>query len=205
MIPAPELELRATLPLNVGGLAMAPIASTVIAEAQRLRAAGAQVVVVGAHAGGGCARFDTPTDLTSCDGSAEIFDAARAMPPGLVDAIVAGHTHDGLAHVVNDIPIVQSYSRGDAFGRVDLEVAPAGMTSRARATVTRIHPPRRMCPALERVAASACQPGEYEGKPVLPDPAVAGAVAGALEAARALRETRLGVAVTAPVLRAYGE
>ena len=38
--------LRATLPLNVRGLRMAPLRETVAGEAARLRAAGAQIVVV---------------------------------------------------------------------------------------------------------------------------------------------------------------
>ena len=100
--------LRATLPLNVRGLRMAPLAETVTAEATRLRAAGAQVVVVSAHAGGGCENFADPKDLSSCDPNAEIFDLARDLPRGLVDAIIAGHTHAGLAHEVAGMPIVQS-------------------------------------------------------------------------------------------------
>ena len=114
--------LRATLPLNVRGLRMAPLAETVSAEAERLRASGAQLVVLSAHAGGGCDTFDDPRNLSSCDPNAEIFDLARDLRRGAVDAIVAGHTHAGLAHEVAGIPIVQSFWGGRAFGRIDLVV-----------------------------------------------------------------------------------
>lgn len=97
------------MPLNVRGLAMAPLAATVAAEARRVRDAGAQLVIVSAHAGGGCVWFDDPKNLSSCDPNAEIFDLARELPAGLVQAIVAGHTHAGLAHEVNGIAIVQLY------------------------------------------------------------------------------------------------
>jgi 5'-nucleotidase len=74
--------LRATLPLNVRGLRMAPLLETVAGEAARLRAAGARVVILSAHAGGGCDRFDDPVNLSSCDPNSEIFDLARELPKG---------------------------------------------------------------------------------------------------------------------------
>src|SRR5690606_20295984 len=85
--------LRATLRVNVQGLRTIPLAEAVIAEAEKLRGAGAELVIVGAHAGGSCTEFDDPRDLSSCDTNDEIFQLARAMPRGLVDVIVAGHTH----------------------------------------------------------------------------------------------------------------
>ena len=52
--------LRATLPVNVQGVRIAPLAPAVAAAATELRAAGAQVVIVGAHAGGACADLSDP-------------------------------------------------------------------------------------------------------------------------------------------------
>ena len=63
-----------------------------------------------AHAGGFC----TP------DCAGEIFDLARALPPGAVDLIVSGHSHSHVNTVVNGIPIVQSWSNGRAIGITDL-------------------------------------------------------------------------------------
>src|SRR5262245_28490320 len=114
--------LRSTLAANVQGLRIAPLAPTIADHASKLRAAGADVVVVAAHAGGRCERFDQPTDLSSCDPEPEIFRVAHSLPSGLVDVILAGHTHGGLAHQVNGIGIVQRFSRGQWFGRVDFIV-----------------------------------------------------------------------------------
>ncbi len=96
--------LSMTLAANVGGLATSPLVPAIADEATALRAGGAQIVVLVAHAGGACAAFGAPDDLTSCDDSAEIFDVARRLPHGTVDAIVAGHTHDALAHRVAGVP-----------------------------------------------------------------------------------------------------
>ena len=48
----------------------------------KLRAAGAEVVIVAAHAGGRCERFDQPADLSSCEPESEIFRVARSLPHG---------------------------------------------------------------------------------------------------------------------------
>src|SRR5439155_10242686 len=58
--------LDATMPANTRGLAIAPLASTLQAEATRLRAAGATIVAAIAHAGGRCTEFDHPSALPSC-------------------------------------------------------------------------------------------------------------------------------------------
>src|SRR5437867_40536 len=93
--------LRSTLPVNVHGLGVAPLAPAILRESGHLRASGATVVLVAAHAGGGCRVFADPADLSSCDDSSEIFQIARQLPRGTVDAIAAGHTHDAIAHVVD--------------------------------------------------------------------------------------------------------
>ena len=78
-----------------------------------------EVVMTVLHAGGKCNEFDDPNDLSSCNLNQEIFRVANSLPSGLVDVIVAGHIHDGIAHNVNGIAIISSFSRGTAFGRVD--------------------------------------------------------------------------------------
>src|SRR5262249_58637060 len=85
--------LRSTLAANVRGLRVAPLAPAIAAEAAALRAGGADVVIVAAHAGGRCDRLDRADDLTSCDADSEIFEVARRLPHALVDVIAAGHTH----------------------------------------------------------------------------------------------------------------
>lgn len=197
--------MRATLQLNVRGLRMAPLAETVAAEAARLRAAGAQVVIVNAHAGGGCERFDDPKDLASCDPNAEIFDLVRDLPRGLVDAVVAGHTHAGLAHEVAGIPIVQSYWGGRAFGRIDLTVDRAS----GRVTASKPFAPRDIC-ALQDPLTLACDTrdasaplprAQYEGRPVVDDGAIGRAMEPALARVRQLQAMPLGVVLDLPLVR----
>ncbi|MES1157826.1 MAG: metallophosphatase, partial [Haliangium ochraceum] len=113
---------RSTLAANFAGLAVTPLAPAIEATAADLRRQGASVVIALAHAGGDCHRFDDPGDLRTCDSHEEIFEVARALPAGTVDLIVAGHTHKGIAHRVNGIPIVEAFANGRAFDRVDLTI-----------------------------------------------------------------------------------
>jgi 5'-nucleotidase len=178
--------LRSTLAANVQGLHMAPLAPAIAAEASRLRAEGADIVIVAAHAGGRCERFDDPADLSSCDPNGEIFRAANELPRGLVNVIAAGHTHAGLAHQVNGIAIVEPYLRGQAFGRADI------VFNRMTRSVTEVHlfPPRAV------VAAD-----EYEGRAVTPDPAILQAMTPGLEAVHRLQATPLGATTEAAIVR----
>jgi 5'-nucleotidase len=194
--------LRSTIAANVQGLRIAPLDAAVAREATALRAAGAEVVIVAAHAGGRCDRFDSPTDLTSCDPESEIFQLARNLPPGLVDVIAAGHTHAGLAHQVHGIGIVQPFSRGQAFGRVDV------MFDRTTRRVARLQlfPPRQICARQQPgtancAAADAGVEAEYEGRPIVPDPVIARAMEPALRRVHALRAAPLGVALNTAIRR----
>jgi 5'-nucleotidase len=178
--------LRSTLAANVQGLRIAPLAPTIAEHASKLRAAGADVVIVAAHAGGRCERFDQPADLSSCDAESEIFRVARSLPPGLVDVIVAGHTHGGLGHQVDGIGIIQPFSRGQSFGRVDL------VLDRRTKGVVRMQP----------FAPHQIVPAEYEGKAVASDPAIDTAMAPALQRVHQLQATALGVSLDVAVPRA---
>ena len=178
--------LQSTLAANVQGLRIAPLVPAITADAKSLRAAGADVVIVAAHAGGRCERFDRPADLSSCESDSEIFRVARSLPPGLVDVIAAGHTHGGLGHQVNGIGIIQPFSRGQLFGRVDL-VFDRRTRHLAR---TQLFAPREIAP------------GEYEGRTVTSEPAIVQAMAPALQRVHALQATPLGVSLDAPIQRA---
>ena len=105
-----------TLPANFAGLRALPLAPVVVDAAKDLRHRGAHAVVVVAHVGGSCGRVDADNDLASCKSDSEIFDLARALPAGTVDAIVAGHTHAGIAHRVAGVPIIEAYDKGPASG-----------------------------------------------------------------------------------------
>ena len=117
-----ELTLMTTHRANTHDVAVDPLAPRALAAAKALREKGASIIIVTAHAGGKCHAVDDSHDLSSCDQREEIFRLARALPKNGVDAIVAGHTHQGVAHYVNGIPIIESYAYGKAFGRIDFEV-----------------------------------------------------------------------------------
>ncbi len=191
--------LTKTLFANVQGLDTTALAPAVEAEARRLRQRSVDVVVILAHAGGACEWFDDPADLSSCDDDAEIFQLARQLPAGLVDAIVAGHSHAAVAHEVAGIPIVQAYSVGRAFARVDLTVARGvGVVS------TRVFAPQALCAAVGpdgSCAAGGVAPASYEGAAVEPDVSVLAAMQPELERVHRWRNVPLGITLETPVPR----
>jgi 5'-nucleotidase len=176
------------MPDYFAGLTVGPISPAIEAQALALRAEGADLVVALAHAGADCKRFDDPHDLSSCDSEgSELFSAVRAVRPGLVDAWIGGHTHAGVAHFVNGVPVVEALSRGKAFGRIDFELS----GSPPRVLRARPFPPEPLCPDTAELAP--CPTHAYAGQNVEPSQAVAAVVAPALDICRHERERLLGV------------
>ena len=192
--------LTRTIAANVQGLDTTALEPAVESEARRLRRRGADVVLVLAHAGGACFGFDDPVDLSSCDDDAEIFQLARRLPPGLVDAIVAGHTHRAVAHEVAGIPIVQAYSHGRAFARLDLTVERGNGVVAARP-----FPPQAVCAAVAADGWSCATddgtPASYEAAPVRPDASIVAAMQPELERVNRWRAEPLGVTLETPLPR----
>ncbi len=188
--------LRTTIAANTVGLELAPLAPTIESEARRLRASGATVVIVTAHAGSRCAEFGDPSDLSSCHLDGEIMRVAKALPRGLVDHIIAGHVHQGIAHVVNGISITSSYSSTRNFSRVDLTIEDGLVAAR------KVYPPQQAC--LHVVATTgACasstddprdvSTARYEGRVVTPNPAVVEIAERAAAIAETAKQEKLGV------------
>ena len=168
------------------GLAVDGLAPALLREAQLLRQKGATVVIGVAHAGADCKDFGVPTELGSCSQDAEIFDVARALPPGTVDAIFAGHTHAGVAQLVNGVPIVEAYAYGRAFSRIDLVLD--GTTQQV--LQTKVFPPQPLCPLLGE--GQSCVLADYEGAPTVEAPQITAVIAPALALAQQRREAPLG-------------
>lgn len=118
-----------------------------------------------------------------------------ALPAGMVDVIVAGHTHAAMAHRVGEVAVIESYSSGRAFGRVDLRINPSGVV-----TAKTIQQPRDLCVDAE---AATCTTTDYEGHPVTPSAEVAALIAPALTTASELSNKSLGVTLTTEVPRSY--
>lgn len=169
-----ERALVTTIASNVVGLEIEPLLVSVSREASALRENGAQLLIVSAHAGGRCEAFDDPYDLSSCDSDGEIMRLASSLPAGLVDHIVAGHTHERIAHFVNGISITSGIARTVTFGRVDLVV---DRTS-GQILEHEIFAPQMPCPGFDAAGecawdeASAMSPAIYEGQLVFADSTV---------------------------------
>jgi 5'-nucleotidase len=200
-----EGGLRQTLAAHAEGLGILPLAPTALAEARALRARGAEIVVLTTHAGGWCSETADPHDLTSCDDGSEIFQLARELPAGTLQAIVAGHSHGTVAHFVGGVPIISVPSFGTQFGRMDLTFD----TTRRALVDVRIHEPQRVCTRIEPLTgecavAPAGVAAEYEGAPVTPSAAVAAAIEPELARVRALRAELLGVSADTTIPRGTG-
>lgn len=98
--------------------------AAVAREAVKLRREGVDLVIVLAHIGGACTRFDAPDDLSSCEQQSDIFKMARDLPTGLVDIILAGHTHRQIAHRVAGVVIAQAGRYGEAVSRLVITRGP---------------------------------------------------------------------------------
>lgn len=177
--------LHTTIAANVHGLRVAPLAPTIVREATSLREQGASLVIVTAHAGSHCREFGDVLDTSSCNMDGEIMRTATALPPGLVDHIVAGHVHRGIAHVVNGISITSSFSSTRAFSRTDFEVYRDGRGLAGR----RVYPPQ---PATIEPGAT------YEGFALQPLAEVVAIAAEAANQAEAKKHAKLGVTLSAP-------
>ena len=89
-------------------------------RARRLRARGANVIVVIAHLGGFC---NANNNTEQCTG-----DIFRTVPQitEKVDLIVAGHTHGAVNARMNDIPVIEARWAGQAIGVADIPLDASG-------------------------------------------------------------------------------
>jgi 5'-nucleotidase len=171
---------------NTTGLSVAPLAETIETEARALRESGATVIIVSAHAGGGCKEFEDPLDTSSCYQESEIFTVANSLPTGLVDHIFAGHTHAGIAHIVNDISISEAYNSVRSFSRVDLLVD----------SKTGLRIQRQVYPPTPVTDVSS-----YEGRPVTPDARLMAIAATAAALADGVKHEEVGIYLETPIER----
>lgn len=174
-----------TIKANIRGIEIAPLAASIKEQALQLRSAGANLVIVVAHAGSRCSEFDDPFDTSSCIMRGEIMRVAQALPEGLVDHIVGGHVDGGIAHDVNGIAVTSAYKSTRAFGRVDFVI------DRATGEVVerRIFPPQKIEPDVV-----------YEGRPVVPMPDVVAIAEQAVAVAEERLKDSLGVYLETPML-----
>jgi 5'-nucleotidase len=168
-----------TNPAIISGLEFVPGGPVAAQEADALRARGATLVLIVAHAG-------------PLPPSRELVQVAEAVR-GKVDAIVSGHNHIEIGPpplVVAGIPIVQSGSRFAAFSLIEISIDPA--TGRAtgfavnEGTYPRPGGPQPIFHAFEGA------PAAFRGHRIQPDTGVAAILAKYDEQVKRLRDTPVG-------------
>jgi len=167
-----------TNPLNVAGLEFAPGGPVAAREADALRARGATVVIVTAHAG-------------PFPPAGEIQRIAESVA-GKVDAIVSGHHHTIIGPpplVVAGIPIVQAGTKLQYFSVIELILDEGGRVSGFAVNEGTFPRPGGPQPIFHTVQG---RPPEWRGKKVEPDPKVAALLSEYDGQVRRLRESRIG-------------
>jgi 5'-nucleotidase len=205
-----------TNPVNVTSLRFTPLAPAALEAARSLRARGAEVVVAVAHAGGRCASLKDPRDTSSCDrGDGEIIALVEALPPGTLDAVVAGHTHQPMGHFIGGVPVIETSGLARSLGVVELYVDPA--RRRVLPERTRIQAAIPLCDKvdaatggcdvrrLREVAEPRLAPATFLGGPVVPDAKVAGLLAPALARVEEAQKRLVGVSAATPLPRGFTE
>jgi len=178
-----------TNPVNIEGLDFAPGGPVAAQQADELRAAGATVVLITAHAG------PYPPDN-------EIQHIAEAVK-GKVDAIVSGHHHTAIGPpplIVANIPIVQSGAKLQNFSTIELTLD-ASNHVRAYAVNDGALPAQGGPQAILHTFQNL--PAQWRGHEVQPNGKVAGILRDYDTQVRKLRETRIGE--TAVELRKGGK
>lgn len=196
-----ESTPHTTMPANFAGLQMVPAGPAIAEQASALRGRGALVIIATMHIGSSCKDFDHPDDPSSCEKNEELFRLLQALPEGTVDVIVGGHTHAGIAHRIAGVAVIESFASGRAFGRVDLQIGPDG-----KVAAVHIDKPHRLCAGDKEgppIPVAACTPGDYEGKPVVPVPAVQRIVDEAMARAGERRKEKLGITLAETIHRAW--
>lgn len=204
-----------TNPVNVASLRFGSLVPEALAAAARLRQRGADVVIAVAHAGGKCASRRDPHDLSSCDRhNGEIFDLLEGLPPGTLDAVIAGHTHAPMGHFIQQTPVLETWGLGRSFGFMELWVD--GATRKVLPDRTELHPDIPIC-TREEAASHRCDgfllarakepvklvPSQFMGHPVQLDAAMESLLAPAVARVDAEQHRQLGVEARSRFGRSY--
>ena len=204
-----------TLPINVQSIKFRPLASEALAAATRLRERGADLVIALVHAGGKCGDCSKKDDLSTCDiDSGEIFGMMKGLPEGTLDAVVAGHTHAQIGHMVNGTPVMESWALGRYFGLLELSIDPR--TKKVISERTQINSGIEICETWD-VETKSCDPkrlraradqvtpvsSKFRGQVISADPAVLKALLPAHQAVAELQRKELGLTVPHGLGRIY--
>lgn len=199
-----------TLAQNVKNLDFTPLEPATLELAADLRRNGAQLVVLVLHAGTGCNPDADAHDLHGCDPKGELYKLLMTLPPGTVDAAVAGHTHQYLSHFVNGTPAIQSSSFGVAFGVIELWYDKK--KNEPRKDRSKIWKTQQLCRRwfentkdCRKNGEGPVVPAEFMGEEVRPDLKVAELVRDQVRIVEDRKNEKLGPKLVAPFRRSRVE
>lgn len=159
---------RTTNVLNLRDVRISNIIPAVRAAAEQLRRSGAAAVVLTIHEGANCRDFHDPRVLSACENEdGRVLPIARALHD-VIDAVVAGHSHAGISHFVDGVPVIQAFAYGQAFARADLVFRRTqnGFVLDKEKTV--VHKPKEVCsvqvPLPDTHPSAHPAEGEGDGK-----------------------------------------
>ncbi len=145
-----------TRPGFVGDLEFRSMPKVAIAESKKLRADGADIVLLVAHAGVFCnipvapdragrtGLIKTEADFqTGCASDQEVPELLRKVPKGTFDAVVSGHTHSLVHHWIEGVPVIQAGTQSAYYNLVYLTYD--WTQKRLRPDKTRIEGPIPIC------------------------------------------------------------
>lgn len=178
-------------PAIMNGLYIEPTMQALLKQVRALRLKGAEMIVVLAHGGITCGveraeqtklpltkvNFNT-ADASVCSASSDLAKFIHALPDQMVDVVVTGGGPSKVANFINGIPVVQAFSNGTSFSRVDLIFD--RLNKRVLTEETKIHQPIRLCHRFFKetqdcytednsVDHRVLIPAQYLGQPIMPD------------------------------------
>lgn len=197
--------------LNLTGLTFQPLLPAVKNEAERLRREErVDAIIVTMHVGAICDDNDLSKqeDLSSCkEKDSESIDFAKDLPAGLVDLVVTGHTHRGVAKKVNGIAVLQAYSGGKYIGWANVnpnthtsEVA--GLTPVCEKVID-TNKGKTCDPFDIKRARGTLEDAVFFGEKIKPDAAVTRLLAPELSKVRAMKNAPLGFSSADEITRDY--
>ena len=156
---------------NLRGLYVRSLSESLIRYASIVRRKGAKIVVALVHAKGRCGQrlmkkyhlnqyqvnFN-PRGKDFCNSNHEVFQMIENMPKGTVDVVVSGHSGSKVANFHRGIPVIQSFSDGRFFGRI--EMIYDLVKKKVDQEKTRIYQPTKICHHFFKISKDC-----YSGDP----------------------------------------
>ena len=201
-----------------------------ISQAARLRKQGAQILLVTAHVGLVCepssyskvkrkatsgkllTRFDSQDD---CGADDELVVFLNSLPPGLIDGVISGHSHQIIHHWVAGFPVVQAGAFGRYFNLLYINYD--GSTHKVLSDQTQIEGPVPVCEKFfqnqndcngERLppvkGRGPLVPASFHGVTLKPDASVEALLKPSVERTENIKKTVLGYAAR-PVEREHSQ